>query len=665
MEKEQYIQLIHQIQRHDRLYYVEARPVITDFEYDQLLQTLEEIEKIHPEWVSLASPTQRVRESTSKGFVQREHKVPMLSLANTYSQEEIEDFIQRVHKGLDHKPVSFCAELKMDGVAVTARYEKGVFVCGMTRGDGKRGDDVTANLRTIKALPLSLNGKNIPDILEVRGEVFMLKTTFSSLNKQKEAAGQELWANPRNAAAGSLKLLDPAEVAKRKLSIVFYGLAEESALLIQEQYQCHDLLEELGLPVFAKSHRIKCQNGSEILAFADRIQQERPFLAFDIDGIVIKVNERKYHDLLGTTGKSPRWAVAYKFAPEQAITKILDITVQVGRTGVLTPVAELRPVLLAGSTITRATLHNQEEIERKDIRIGDEVILEKGGDVIPKIVQVVFAKRDPSSTAWHMPEYCPSCGARVMHLESEVAVRCPNTAGCKEQNLRKIVFFASKDAMDIDHLGEKVIEQLVEKGFVKTISDLYSLSKEQLFQLEGFKEKSVLNLLASIDQSKHPTLARLILGLGIKYVGETTADLLAEKAGDIQALAKLSKQELEEIDGVGEKVALAVVEYFQDPSNQAEIALLLEKGVSPKKILRVDCVDHPFYGKQFVLTGSLLQFTRSAATELIKERGGKVSSSVSGNIDYVIAGDEAGSKLDKAKKLKLQILTEEEFIQLL
>jgi len=665
MQKEQYLQLIEEIQKHDSLYYGSARPIITDYEYDQLLKKLEEIESKHPEWISPASPSQRVSEMPTKGFVQVEHKVSMLSLANTYSPEEIEDFIERVHKLLEHKSVTFCAELKMDGVAITARYERGVFVRGVTRGDGKKGDDVTANLRTIRSIPLTLTGKDVPEVLEVRGEVFMLKKTFEELNRQKEEEGEELWANPRNATAGSLKLLDPREVARRKLSVVFYAIAEEADLLVDAQHKCPILLEKFGLPVFAEKHRKECKSIEEIVGFAETIEKQRETLPFDIDGIVVKVDQRKFYDMLGVTGKSPRWAVAYKFAPEQATTKILDITVQVGRTGVLTPVAELHPVLLAGSTISRATLHNQEEVERKDIRISDHVVIEKGGDVIPKVVEVVLAKREKDAKSWKMPAHCPSCGTPVIHVEGEVAVRCPSTEGCPQQNLRRVVFFASKDAMDIGHLGEKVVQQLVEKGFVKKLSDIYSLTKEQLLQLEGFKEKSAENLLASIEKSRSPTLARLILALGIKYVGEGTAECLAERAGDIETLAQLSKKELEEIDGVGEKVADAVVEYFSTPAHVKEIIHLLQKGVTPLKITKVECTDHPFYGKTFVLTGTLLNYTRTQASEFIKARGGKVSGSVSQNTDFVLAGDEAGSKLDKAKKLKVDILTEEEFTGLL
>jgi DNA ligase (NAD+) len=665
MSKEEYLQLIAEIRRHDRLYYVDAKPQITDFEYDKLLKKIEEVEKLHPDWISPSSPSQRVNDLPTKGFVQVEHKVPMLSLANTYSREEIEDFIARMHKLLERKDVSISAELKMDGVAISARYEKGLFVRGVTRGDGKKGDDITANMKTIRALPLELCGEGFPDILELRGEVFMLKATFQELNQQKEDDGEELWANPRNATAGSLKLLDPKEVAKRKLSIVFYGIAEDGELVCQNQIDIHHLLKKWGLPVFDELHRKLCTSVDDVLSFADDIEKQRPKLPFDIDGIVLKVNERRFHDILGVTGKSPRWAVAYKFAPEQVATKILNITVQVGRTGVLTPVAELQPVFLAGSTISRATLHNQEEVQRKDIRIGDEVIIEKGGDVIPKVVEVVLSKRSKESHPWHMPSHCPCCGADVVHLEGEVAVRCPNTEGCKEQNLRKIVFFASKDAMDIGHLGEKVVEQLIEKGLVKRVSDIYALTEKELYQLEGFKEKSVKNLLKSIDESRIPTLSRLILALGIKYVGEGTAELLAVRALDMQTLIQLSRSDLQQIDGVGEKVACAVVEYFKDPSNLKELQLLLENGVSPKPVLACTRTDHPFYGKSFVLTGTLPTFTRSQATELIKERGGKVSGSVSNQTDFVLAGDEAGSKLDKAKKLKIAILSEQDFQSML
>ncbi|NDD58512.1 MAG: NAD-dependent DNA ligase LigA [Chlamydiae bacterium] len=664
MNKENYSQLLQEIQKHDTLYYGHSKPVITDYEYDLMLKQLEEIERQHPDWISASSPTQRVSENPSKGFKQEAHKVPMLSLANTYSKEEVEDFVERVHKLLNQTQVAFCAELKMDGIAISARFEDGFFVRGITRGDGKKGDDITDNMKTIRSLPLKLSGSKWPKVLEVRGEVFMLKSVFKALNEAKEEQGEELWANPRNAAAGSLKLLDSKEAAKRKLSIVFYAIAEEEGVLVASQHECHDLLREFGLPVFEDHHRRKCENVDQILDFARGIEKKRTSLPFDIDGIVIKVDQRKFYDDLGTTGKSPRWAVAYKFAPEQAVTKILEISVQVGRTGVLTPVAELQPVFLAGSTISRATLHNQEEIDRKDIRIEDEVIIEKGGDVIPKVVSVVLSKRK-DSYPWRMPAHCPSCGTEVIHTEGEVAVRCPNTELCPEQNLRKIIFFASKDAMDISHLGEKVVLQLMQHGFVKTISDIYSLKPEQLYQLDGFKEKSVNNLIDSIQKSRYPTLARFILALGIKYVGEGTAELIAEKALDLHRLSHMSQAELMEIDGVGEKVAHAVVEYFQNATHLKQIQRLLDNGVTPQKIEKIQNMDHCFVGKLFVLTGTLSNYSRNQAAELIKQRGGKVSNSVSQNTDYLLAGDDAGSKLDKAKKLQIKILTENDFTALL
>lgn len=659
--KEDYHKIIAEIRKHDRHYYSEAKPVITDYEYDRLVKELEEIERQHPEWISPASPTQRVGETLTKGFKQIEHTIPMLSLANTYSKEELEDFIKRVHKFSEHEHIHFCAELKMDGVAVSVRYEKGIFVQALTRGDGKKGDDITRNMKTIRALPLELSGSHVPAVLEVRGEVFMLHKVFQELNCKKEEAGEELWANPRNAAAGSLKLLDPKEVNERKLNTVFYGFADEIDPPVLTQYECHQFLKKMGLPVFDEHFRKRCTNVEEILKFADQVHSKRNSLPFDIDGIVVKVDELRYHDQLGTTGKSPRWACAYKFAPEQALTRIYEITVQVGRTGVLTPVAELEPVLVAGSTIARATLHNQEEVERKDIRIGDFVVIEKGGDVIPKVVQVDLKKRPKDTRIWKMPRTCPSCGTHVVHSEGEVAVRCPNSKGCPEQRMRRIAFFASKDAMDIDHLGEKVVEQLVNKKLVETVSDIYRLTEKDLAKLEGFKEKSIENLLTSIDKSRHVTLAKFILALGIKYIGEGTAEILAEHARDIDKLAKMSKEELLGIDGVGEKMAAAIVDYFSDAAHCKEIQELLKLGIKPQAPKTSRRTDHLFSGKTFVLTGSLEKYSRDQATALIKERGGKVSGSVSSKTDYVLVGVDPGSKLGQAHELKIKILSEKEF----
>lgn len=660
MKKSDYYKLIEEVREHDRRYFEKASPSISDFTYDQLVEKLREIERAHPEWLLPTSPTQRIAETPTKGFKQVAHTFPMFSLANTYSGEELEDFIKRLQKWLGLSSLSFCAELKMDGVAITARYEKGIFVRATTRGDGKKGDDITANMRTIRSLPLQLSG-TVADVLEVRGEVFMLHRVFQKLNQEKEEIGEEPLANPRNAAAGSLKLLDPKEVAQRQLSCVFYALADKLDAPVETQYATHSYLEKIGLPCFSKKQYALCHNVDEILDFADQIHKMRYELPFDIDGIVIKVDALKLHDQLGNTGKSPRWAVAYKFSPEQAKTYIQAISIQVGRTGVLTPVAELDPVFVAGSRISRATLHNREEIERKDIRVGDFVTIEKGGDVIPKVVEVDLKKRPEGARPWKMPLYCPSCHTLVVHVEGEVAVRCPNSDGCSQQQMRRIIYFASKDAFDIEHLGEKVVEQLFEKGLIKNAADLFSLTAKDLATLDGFKEKSIDNLLKSIQAAKHPTLSRFILALGIKYVGEGVAELLAEHVGDIHALEKMSQEQLKEISGIGDKIAHSVVTYFKDPAHLKGIEMLLKSGISPQTSHVHKRKDHIFSGKTFVLTGALEHYTRNEATRLIKDRGGKVAGSVSKNTDYLLVGDEAGSKLDKARELGICILSEEQF----
>lgn len=656
--KKEYLEIIEEIRNHDRLYYEKARPVISDYDYDLLVKKLEAIEKEHPDWISGSSPTQRVGAALTKGFKHVQHEVPMLSLANTYTKEEVEDFIKRVHKLLDNKKVTFCAELKMDGVALAVKYEKGEYVQAVTRGDGKKGDDVTANVKTIRALPLEIDSKKD---LDLRGEVFMPLKVFQQLNKELEETGKEAWANPRNAAAGSLKLLDPKLVAKRSLSVVFYGIAKDAP--VDTQIEVHDYLNELGLPSFSKQFRHLCHDVDDIFKFADKIEKMRDDLPFEIDGIVIKVNELAYQPKLGYTGKSPRFAIAYKFAPEQAVTRIKDITVQVGRTGTLTPVAELDPVFVSGSTISRATLHNQEEVERKDIRVGDWVVIEKGGDVIPKVVEVKLNKRPHGTHRWKMPTKCPSCGTPVVHIPGEVAVRCPNK-NCVEKRIRRLAYFVGKDAMDIAHLGERVVEMLVEKGLVTSPHDFYTLTEKDLAQLEGFKEKSIENLLSSIEESRKVSLERFILALGIKYVGEGTAELLANNAGDIETLSKMSKEELLQIEGIGEKIAESIVEYFDDPDHIKDINSLL-KHITPEKVKIRVRKDHAFFGKTFVLTGTLHDFTRSEATSLIKERGGKVTGSVSKSTDFVLAGDDPGSKLDKAHELGIKVLSENSFKKML
>lgn len=662
MNHQDYEKLCAEIWEHNRRYYIEANPTISDKEFDQLLRQLEEIEKAHPEWVLPTSPTQRVNEGISEGFKTVDHQVPMLSLANTYSKEEIADFIKRMHKLVERpESLSFSCELKMDGIAITAIYEKGIFIRGVTRGDGRKGDDITTNMRTIASLPLRLYGNDLPDFLEVRGEVFMPHNVFAAINAEKAKQQEQLWANPRNAAAGSLKLLDPKEAAQRSLSIVFYGIAENSSIQPSSQYASHNILHKLGLPTL-KQHAL-CHSLEEIWAFADKISALRPHLEFDIDGVVIKVDDLKEQRRLGNTAKNPRWAVAYKFAAEQATTTITDITVQVGRTGVLTPVAELVPVFVAGSTIARATLHNEEEVQRKDIRIGDIAIIEKGGDVIPKVVSVNVELRQPGSHPWRMPKHCPSCGSEIVRSSGEVAVRCPNTAGCPEQNLRRIIYFAGKDAMDIENMGEKIVEHLMAKGFVRKASDIYRLTTDQLYQMEGFKDKSVNNLMTSIEKSKDVSLERFIMALGIKHIGTGTAELLARKAGSIQALMTMTADDLTSIEGIGEKVAGSILEYFSDKEHVNEIETLLSLGVQPRQQETVSYKEHSFNGKTFVLTGTLSGYTRQAAATLIKERGGKVVDSVSKKTDFVVAGESAGSKLDKAHALGIVVLTEAEFTE--
>lgn len=664
MSDEGYRRLVEEVLEHDRRYYLEARPIISDYEYDQLVKKIEEIEKLHPEWVTPASPTQKVGGGALKGFKQAVHRIPMLSLANTYSKEELEDFAMRVEKLLGRKQVHFCCELKMDGVAVTVRYEKGLLSQALTRGDGQKGDDITSNMKTVRGLPLKLKGQQVPDAFEVRGEIFMTHEVFETLNREKQRLGEEPYANPRNAAAGSLKLLDAKEAAHRALSVVFYGIAEEKNSVVDTQFDSHLYLQQLGLPVFDPLFRKRCSTIDEMLAFADRVEEKRHLLPFDIDGIVIKVDELRYHDRLGSTNKSPRFAVAYKFAPQRALTRVREIVLQVGRTGVITPVAELEPVFVSGSTISRATLHNQEEVERKDIRIGDFVFIEKGGDVIPKVVSVDLKRRVGSASVWKMPSQCPSCGSALVFSEDEVAVRCLNLR-CPEQQMRRIIYFASRDAMDIEHLGEKVVEALFKKGLIKRSADIYALTAEQLYTLEGFKDKAVSNLLESIEKSKTVPLPRFLLALGIKHVGEAVAHSLTLAAGSIEQLAQMEQDALEQIPGIGSKIAASVSSYFKEEEHLKEIHDLLLMGVKPEPAQLKRRTDHLFFEKVFVLTGSLPTYSRSEATQLIEQRGGKVTGSVSKKTDYLLVGDEPGSKWEKAKALGVTILSEEEFNNLL
>lgn len=654
MSHEDYLKLIEEIRYHDRLYYVLHRPVINDEAYDKLFAQLLTLEKEHPEWVVSTSPSQRVSELPSKGFPQVHHDIPMLSIANTYTEDEIEQFMARVYKAA--RAESFFAELKMDGIAVSVTYKDGHFVQAATRGDGLSGDDITANAYMIQALPLEIKGA--PSLLQLRGEVFLPHSCFKAINHERELAGEDIFANPRNAAAGSLKLLNPVLVARRGLSILFYGIAKCSEKPVKKQHEVAAYLSSLGLPSMQET--ALCHNLKDIISFADKVQAKRASLPFDIDGIVIKVDDLSLHDEIGYTGRSPRFAIAYKFESASVETLLKDITLQIGRTGVITPVAELDPVLLAGSTISRATLHNAEEIARKDIRIGDHVIIQKGGDVIPKIVQVVLSKRAPDAAPWKMITHCPSCQSLLVKDEEGVAVRCPHNFSCPAQVLERLIFFISKDAMDIDNLGVKVMEQLYKKGFVKHFSDIYALTAQELQELSGFKEKSINNLLLSIDKSRHCSLERFILALGIRHVGAQTASDIAAAAHSVDHLLSMRYEDYINIEGIGEIVAASLVEFFGSSANCLEIARLLEKGVSPRQKTPARC-DHLFSGKTFVLTGTLHRYARAEAAALITERGGRTSESVSRKTDFVIAGEAAGSKKEKALSLGIPILTEEEF----
>lgn len=645
--------------QHDIAYYDVHQPQISDYEYDQKLRLLQSYEKLHPEEILPDSPTQRVAEGPTEGFAQKKHHFPMLSLANAYSEKEVEDFLKRVEKGVQDKE-EYCLELKMDGTALSLLYEKGKLIHAVTRGNGEVGDDVTANIKTIRELPLTIP---FEEAIEIRAEVYLPLKTFAELNQKREEEGLEPFANPRNAAAGSLKLLDPREVRKRGLKLLCYALFAEK-IPVSTQFAMHALLREWKFPAADPAHTAIGKNAQEILSFAAEIQKKRGSLPFEIDGIVVKVNRLSTQNRLGTTGKWPRYAVAYKFAPERVKTEVLAITVQVGRSGVLTPVAELKPVLLAGSTIARATLHNREEIERKDIRVGDIVSIEKGGDVIPKVVGVIFEERPPNTHPWKMPSRCPVCEAPVMHLEGEVAVRCTNPE-CHEQKKRRLVYFASKAAMDIDHLGEKVVEQLFDKKLVLYPSDFYRLTQEDLSLLDGFKEKSIHNLLTSIEASKKCSFTQFLMALGIPHVGEETAEAIAEKAGSIETLLQMKKEDFLTIEGIGEKIATSLENYFRDPENQREIKSLLSLGVVPYQEEKKKIQGHPFAGKTFVLTGTLSSFSREEAAAKIEERGGKVTGSVSKKTDFLVMGEEAGSKYQKAKELGVKVLNEEDFLKIL
>lgn len=658
--KQRIEELRREIEHHNRLYYIEARPEITDREYDRLLQTLEELENRFPEFTSAASPTRRVGGEPLDRFESVKHAVPMMSLSNTYSKEELTEFDRRIHKLLPDEQFEYILEPKIDGVAISLRFENGELTRAVTRGDGTTGDDVTANIRTIPSIPLRLDDMIPPAVLEVRGEIYMDTSGFSKLNERRQEAGLEPFANPRNACAGSLKLLDPQEVAKRPLDAVFYGTGELEGVSFDTHEQMLRTLKGYGLripSIYWLSSRIE-----ETLDQLDALEAMRHEFPYEMDGGVIKVNERRLYSTLGFTAKSPRWAVAYKYEPEQAETLLHAISIQVGRTGVLTPVAELEPVQLAGTTVKRATLHNEDEIRRKDIRIGDRVMIEKAGEIIPAVVRVVTEKRTGTESEFTMPSACPVCGSGVEKREGEVALRCINLQ-CPAQVKNWLAHFASRGAMDISGLGESLVEQLVESGLVKNPAELYTLEKIEVLGLERMGEKSADNLIKGIKESKNRPFERVLFGLGIRHIGKGAAAILAREFGDIDTLMSADLDRLETIRDIGPVAGQSVIDYFRSEETRSVIEQLRSSGVNLRQV--GPAASDELEGLTFVLTGSLDTMTREEAGERISARGGKVSSSISKKTSYLVAGESAGSKLSKAEELGVTILNEEQLLALL
>jgi DNA ligase (NAD+) len=651
--KKQIKKLHDEINHHNYKYYVENNPVISDYEYDMLLKKLEVLEAEFPELITSDSPTQRIGGEPLKGFKTVEHKIAMLSLDNTYSYDELREFDERVKKNV--ADVEYICEPKIDGVSIALIYENGVLVRGATRGDGIQGDDVTANLRTIHSIPLRLQGPELQNA-EVRGEVYFPITTFKKFKKQQEKKGEQVFANPRNAAAGSLRQLDPRIVAARPLDTFIYYISHSD-----KDFQTHEkALEILRTTGFRVNLLIKkVKNIEEAIKFCAELETKRESLDYEIDGVVLKVNSFSQQTELGSTIKHPRWAIAFKFTAKQATTRLNDIVIQVGRTGTLTPVAILDPVQVGGVMVSRATLHNFDELKRKDIRIGDMVLVERSGDVIPQVVKSIIEKRKGEEKVRAIPKKCPVCGSDVIRTLEEVAVRCPNKQ-CPARLKWRIEYFASRDAMDIDHLGGQTIDKLIEKGLVDTIADLYRLTKEDLLTLEGFKDKSVENLLESIEKSKHQGLARLIYGLGIRHVGKFAAQLLASQYHSLDELAKKTAEELTQIHGLGEKTAEAIATFFATEENIELINKLKDIGIRTKETKK----EGKLQGKKFVFTGGLQSISRPDASDLVIKNGGVVASAVGKDIDYVVVGTDPGSKYEKAKKLGLTIIDENEFKKL-
>ncbi|MEM6822721.1 MAG: NAD-dependent DNA ligase LigA [Verrucomicrobiota bacterium] len=654
-KKARYQALVEEIREHDVAYYVHAEPSISDRDYDKLYRELLDIEEKYPDWVYEDSPTQKVGGIPLKNFDQVAHVVPMLSLDNTYSRDELESFIERVVKGLAGEMPEFAIEPKVDGVAISIRYEQGKLVYAATRGDGRSGDNITENLRTLKQLPVSLRGA--PDVLEVRGEVFMTHAGFLRLNQQREKEGLALFANARNATAGTLKLLDSKIVARRPLSIILYGTGEVSMGAISSQQQIWDMLADLKFPISEWTHLAKSRQ--EVQQAIEHLDEKRKSLAYPTDGAVIKINRFDLRESLGSTSKAPRWAIAYKYEAEQAETRVRDVTFQIGRTGVITPVAELEPVFVSGTTVSRATLHNFKEVSRKDIRVGDWVVIEKAGEIIPAVIEVRTERRSGDESKIETPETCPGCEGKL--VQENVFLRCIDPA-CPSQLRRILQHFAHRGAMDIEGLGEAVVEQLVAQELVEKIDDIYELSLEQVEGLERMGKKSAQNLLIALNKSKEQPLWRLIFGLGIQHVGAGLARQLESAFADLDAIASADREQLAAVEDVGEVVAESIYQYFRNESNVKVIEALRESGLNFKSAAEVilDEEHSLIQGKKFVITGTLSQ-PRDTFKEKILAAGGKVSGSVSANTDYLLAGESAGSKLEKARQLGVVVLSEEQF----
>lgn len=658
-------ELREKIRYHNYRYYVLDDPTVSDAEYDRLMRDLIELEEKYPRYITPYSPTQRVGIEPVSEFTTVKHITPMLSLANAFSTEELRAFNQRIKKIVPEQKLEYVVELKIDGLAVALVYENGIFVRGATRGDGVMGEEITSNLRTVKAIPLKLFSENIPPHIEVYGEVFMKKSDFKKLNKERIKNGESLFANPRNAAAGSVRQLDPRITAQRHLDTFIYRATFYEENKFNNHMEVLNYSKKIGFKV--NSHIKLCQDIEEAISYCLQWIEKKEELDYEIDGMVVKVNSLRMREELGSTTRSPRWAIAYKFPAQQLTTKVQDIIVQVGRTGALTPVAVLDPVRISGSVVQRATLHNEDEIRRKDVRIGDTVLVQKAGEVIPEVVKVIKEKRTGEEKKFVMPTQCPVCGAKVFRPEGEVVSRC-NSLTCSAQIKERIRHFASRDAMDIEGLGPAIIDQLVEKELNRDISNLYFLKRDDLISLERMAEKSADNLLDAIEKSKRKSLAHLIYGLGIRYVGVHTSEVITKHFPTLDKFKKANLEELIEIDEIGPKIAESIIFFFKEKENLAIIERLRSAGLNfgqEEEKIREEKGTHILAGKQFVLTGALKDFTRTQAKKIIIELGGRVTDSVSKKTDYVVAGEEPGSKYQKAQELGVNIINEEEFKKLI